>query len=219
MLAAPVTVAASVVRKKSKKKKQTDFHTCRVRFRRPNWHSWAPCNRTYNKSRWSIYLRGSASISSCFLYWSCEQKQDPQQHLRERGDLSGSSSTNSKMLSSINQLRTRFVRRLLSRAREVGRSSAKRMYVHSFYVIHTHTYTCYVRIVCVYYTPVLFRVSTSSAGPPVIFSWAHTHTHIYICILACLLGRVVKKKIKESSSEIGVFFLFWSFLGLGLGKH
>jgi hypothetical protein len=30
---------------------------------------------------------------------------------------------------------------------------------------------------------------------------------------------VVKKKIKESSSEIGVFFLFWSFLGLGLGKH
>jgi hypothetical protein len=104
----------------------------------------------------------------------------------------------------LQSIATRFVRKLSSRASGVGRSSAKRMYVHSFYVIRTNTYTFYVRIFVYIYTRD-FRVSTSSASDTLrLFSWAHTLSHTHIYILACLPGRVVKKKIKEPG--------FWSLV-------
>lgn len=122
----------------------------------------------------------------------------------------------------LQSIATRFVRKLSSRASGVGRSSAKRMYVHSFYQIRTNTYTFYVRIfVCIYTRD--FRVSTSSASDTRrLLSWAHTlsHTHTDIYSFACRAGwwKKINQRTRVLISCHGFDSLkrIEGFLGVGL---
>jgi len=99
----------------------------------------------------------------------------------------------------LQSIATRFLRKLLSRARGVGRSSAKRMYVRTFMLRNTYTY---VHFRCTYcgciYTPVFSGYQHHPLKIPAGYYPGHTHTHTHIYIYIRLpAGQGGEKKIKE----------------------
>jgi hypothetical protein len=182
---AAVTVAASVVRKKSKKKKKKQLISIHV-----EWDSEEPTDIIHEplatggpyKSSWSIYAEVLPFLLVFFIDHVSRSRIRSSICVRVQGIWVAVAPRIQRCF--LQSIATRFVRKLSSRASGVGRSSAKRMYVHSFYVIHTHTYTFYVRIFKIY-TPVILGYQHHPLQIPAGYfpghthSRTHTHTHIY----------------------------------------